>query len=170
MTPKRVRKSRQDKMLFGVAGGLAEYFNVDPVLVRLAFVLSIFAGGVGIIAYVVLAIIMPQGESTAAHPADVVKENLHTIGQEAAEAAHRVEDAVRGAPPASEGVESPQTPTQQPQTTRDRSGLGIILIILGAILLLANLGAFRWFPWGIFWPAALILAGLAIIIGRFRRS
>ncbi|MDO8750847.1 MAG: PspC domain-containing protein [Dehalococcoidia bacterium] len=172
MTPKRVRKSSLDKMLFGVAGGLAEYFNIDPVLVRLAFVLSIFAGGVGIIAYIVLAIIMPQGESTAAHPADVVKENLHTIGQEAAEAAHRVEDAVRGTPPKGEGMGTPETPTEQPdqtEQTRRRTGLGIILVALGVVFLLANLGALRWFRWGAFWPVVLILAGLAIIIGRFRR-
>ena len=172
MTPKRVRKSSSDRMVFGVAGGLAEYFNIDPVLVRLAFVLSIFAGGLGIIAYVVLAIIMPQGESTAARPADVVKENLHTIGQEAAEAVHRVEDAVRGAPPASEGVETPETPPKQPDQTeqaRRHTGLGIILVALGVVFLLANLGALRWFPWGVFWPVVLILAGLATIIGRFRR-
>ncbi len=172
MTPKRVRKSSQDKMLFGVAGGLADYFNIDPVLVRLAFVLSTFAGGLGLIAYIVLAIIMPQGESSATHPADVVKENLHTIGQEAAEAAHRVEEAVRGAPSTGDKAETPETPAEHAghtQQTRSHTGLGLILVALGVIFLLGNLNALWWLPWHIFWPVVLILAGLAIIIGRMRR-
>ncbi len=170
MTPKRIRKSSSDKMLFGVAGGLAEYFSVDPVLVRLAFVLSIFAGGVGLIAYIVLAIIMPKQESSAAHPSDVVKENLQSIGQEAAEAAHRVEDAVRGTPSTSENLETPETSIGQAEKTRNHAALGVVLVILGVIFLLANLGALWWFRWGTFWPVLFILAGLAIIIGRFRRS
>lgn len=97
-------------MLFGVAGGLAEYFNIDPVLVRLVFALSIFAGGMGLIAYLVLAIIMPQGDSSAALPVDLVKENLHTIGQEAAEAAHRAEEAVRRTPSADDSGSVPEAP------------------------------------------------------------
>lgn len=170
MTSKRIRKSSQDKMLFGVAGGLAEYFNVDPVLVRLVFVLGTFASGVGLMAYIVLAFIMPRQGSSAAHAANVVKENWRSIGQETAEAAHKVEDAVRGTPSTSEGVETPETPTEQPEESRNHAALGLILIILGVILLLINLGVLGWFHWGTFWPVVLIIAGVAIIIGRVRRS
>ena len=172
MTPNRIRKSSQDKMLFGVAGGLADYFNVDPVLVRLAFVLTTFAGGLGLVAYVVMAIIVPQGESNAAHPADVVKENLQSMGQEAAQAAHRVEDAVRGATSASDTVMPPATPTtkaEQREETRRHTGLGLILVVLGVLFLLGNLNALWWLRWTVFWPVVLILAGLAIIIGRMRK-
>ena len=52
-------------MLFGVAGGLAEYFNVDPVLIRLAFVLLVLGHGSGLLLYLVLAILMPEEKTTA---------------------------------------------------------------------------------------------------------
>lgn len=170
MRPNRLRKSSQEKMVFGVAGGLADYFNIDPVLVRLAFVLTIFAGGVGLIAYVVLAIIMPRQESSAARPADVVRENWQSMGQEAAEAAHRVEEVVRGAPSTGEQTETPETPTEQGEESRRHIGLGTILVVLGVVFLLGNLNALWWFRWSILWPVVFILAGLAIIIGRIRRN
>lgn len=57
---KRIYKIEQGKKLDGVCGGIAEYFDIDPTLVRLAWILfSAFAGG-GIIAYIIAAIIMPR--------------------------------------------------------------------------------------------------------------
>ena len=47
-------------MLFGICGGLGTYFDLDPTLVRLLFVLLTLATGIGLIVYLVLAIIMPQ--------------------------------------------------------------------------------------------------------------
>jgi phage shock protein PspC (stress-responsive transcriptional regulator) len=58
--PKRLYRSRTQRMLGGVAGGLAEYFNVDPTLVRLLFVIFSLAGGPGLIAYIILWIVMPE--------------------------------------------------------------------------------------------------------------
>ncbi len=49
-------------MLFGVAGGLGRYFGIDPVIVRIAFGVSVFIGGLGILAYLALAIFVPSGE------------------------------------------------------------------------------------------------------------
>ncbi|MEI8216745.1 MAG: PspC domain-containing protein [Eubacteriales bacterium] len=59
---KRLYKSSTDKMISGVCGGIAEYLDVDPVLIRVVAVISIFFGGAGIIAYIVAAIIMPTRE------------------------------------------------------------------------------------------------------------
>jgi phage shock protein C len=57
---KKLYKSNKNKMIDGVCGGIAEYFNVDPTLVRLATVaLTCFVGG-GLIAYIVCAIIVPR--------------------------------------------------------------------------------------------------------------
>ncbi|MCF8020191.1 MAG: PspC domain-containing protein [Vallitaleaceae bacterium] len=56
---KKLYRSRTDRMLFGVCGGLAEYFNVDPTLVRLVMVLFWMTGG-GFLAYLIAAIIMPE--------------------------------------------------------------------------------------------------------------
>lgn len=58
---KRLTRSRRDKKLFGVCGGLAEYFNIDPTLVRFAFVFgTVASGGPFILAYLVLAYVMPE--------------------------------------------------------------------------------------------------------------
>jgi phage shock protein PspC (stress-responsive transcriptional regulator) len=53
-------RSRTNKMIGGVCGGFAQYFNIDPVIVRLIFVLSVFLHGTGILAYIVCLIIMPE--------------------------------------------------------------------------------------------------------------
>lgn len=58
---KRLVKSR-DKMLFGVCGGLGNYFNVDPTFIRLLFVAAFFGFGTGFLVYLVLAIIMPKAD------------------------------------------------------------------------------------------------------------
>lgn len=57
---KRLYKSNTDKKLDGVCGGIAEYFNIDSTIVRLALVLFCLAGGSGIIAYIIAAIVIPR--------------------------------------------------------------------------------------------------------------
>ncbi|MBQ6847490.1 MAG: PspC domain-containing protein [Clostridia bacterium] len=56
---KRLYKSRTDKKLDGVCGGIAEYFNIDSTLIRLAWILFVCLGGSGILAYIIAAIVMP---------------------------------------------------------------------------------------------------------------
>ncbi|HOV41281.1 MAG TPA: PspC domain-containing protein [Oscillospiraceae bacterium] len=56
---KRLYRSDRDRMICGVCGGLANYFNIDSTLVRLAWVLLIFCAGTGILAYIIAAIIIP---------------------------------------------------------------------------------------------------------------
>lgn len=62
MTTKRLTRSTHDRMIAGVCGGLAEYFDIDPTLVRVGYVLvSIFSAGFpGILAYLVLALVIPE--------------------------------------------------------------------------------------------------------------
>ena len=55
---KRLRKSAHDKKIAGVAGGIGEFFGIDPTLVRIAFVITTFMQGIGIAAYLLLAFIM----------------------------------------------------------------------------------------------------------------
>lgn len=59
METKRLMRSSRDKWLGGVAGGLAHYFNIDSTLVRLGFLLTLFAGGAGVLIYIFLWIVMP---------------------------------------------------------------------------------------------------------------
>jgi len=60
MEPKRLVKSQTNKIIAGVCGGLAEYFDVDPVIMRVLFVLLAFFGGTGFILYLACIIIMPK--------------------------------------------------------------------------------------------------------------
>ena len=57
---KRLYRSTHDRMIFGVCGGLAEYFDVDPTLVRLGWVIFCAFAGSGILAYIIAAIIIPN--------------------------------------------------------------------------------------------------------------
>ncbi len=60
---KRLYRSRENRMIAGIAGGLAEYFGVDPVLIRLIWIISIFFGGAGIFAYLIGWLIIPEGNN-----------------------------------------------------------------------------------------------------------
>lgn len=58
---KRLYRSKRNRMLFGVCGGLAEYFNVDPTLVRILFIILLLGSvGTAILLYLLLAIVMPE--------------------------------------------------------------------------------------------------------------
>ena len=60
MMDRRLYKSNENKMIDGVCGGLAEYFDIDPTLVRLGWVLFSALGGSGILAYIIAAIVIPR--------------------------------------------------------------------------------------------------------------
>lgn len=59
MATKRLYKSRE-KVLCGVCGGIGEYFNIDPVVIRLIWVILIFCFGTGVLAYIIAALIIPE--------------------------------------------------------------------------------------------------------------
>ncbi|MDY5021651.1 MAG: PspC domain-containing protein [Blautia sp.] len=60
MSNKRLYKSSVNCMICGVCGGIAEYFDIDPTLVRLAWIVLSMFGGSGILAYIVAAIVIPR--------------------------------------------------------------------------------------------------------------
>lgn len=59
METKKLYRSEQNKMLLGVCGGIGEYFNIDPTIVRLIWAILVFTGP-GIFAYLIAAVIMPR--------------------------------------------------------------------------------------------------------------
>ena len=63
--PPKLYRSATDKVVAGVCGGLAAYFKIDPVIVRLAFVLFALAGGASVLLYIVLWVMVPVGEGTS---------------------------------------------------------------------------------------------------------
>ena len=65
---RRIYRSSRDRMIAGVAGGLAEYFDIDPVLTRAGIVILTLSGGLGILTYIILWIIMPYDYELANMP------------------------------------------------------------------------------------------------------
>lgn len=60
---KRLYKSKKDQKIDGVCAGIAEYFNIDPTLVRLAAVVFCLLGGSGVLAYIVAMLVIPRDPS-----------------------------------------------------------------------------------------------------------
>ena len=89
----RLYRSRTDRMLFGVAGGMADWFDLDPSLVRLVWALLILAGGVGLLLYIIAAIVIPEepvgfaGTASAGGPATQGADAAAPAGANAAGAA-----------------------------------------------------------------------------------
>ena len=64
--PRRMKRSRADRMLGGVCGGIAAHFDIDPVIVRVATVALVFAGGIGVAPYLAAWILMPLDDEDRA--------------------------------------------------------------------------------------------------------
>jgi phage shock protein PspC (stress-responsive transcriptional regulator) len=59
VNPRRLYRSRRDRRIAGVAGGVAEYLEVDPTVIRVLWIISIFFGGFGLLLYIIMAFIVP---------------------------------------------------------------------------------------------------------------
>jgi phage shock protein PspC (stress-responsive transcriptional regulator) len=81
-------RSETDRMIAGVAGGIAERFGIDPTIVRVIFALSVFFGGFGIFAYIVLWILLPKG--TPQPSAIAIAEERYARGEITAEELSRI--------------------------------------------------------------------------------
>jgi len=57
---KKLHRSRTDRKIWGICGGLAKYLDMDPVVLRVIAVVSIFISGIGIIAYIVMRLMVPE--------------------------------------------------------------------------------------------------------------
>jgi phage shock protein C len=154
---KRLYKSRKNKVFAGVCGGIAEYFDIDPVLVRLIFILFLFIGGSAIIAYIIGAIIMPNP------PAEPVEAT----------------DTKAPSPkPSTKTVQKEPAPAAAPASRSNASLIiGIILVLVGAYFLMGNLPFLReyywWFRWHLrdfFVPGIFIVIGLILLIHGSRKD
>jgi phage shock protein C len=81
---RRLYRCRENRVLAGVAGGVAEFFGLDPTLVRLVWLVSVFFGGVTLLLYLAMAIIVPleplSAEAAAAEAAGVPEAHRHVAG------------------------------------------------------------------------------------------
>lgn len=130
-------------VLGGVASGFGEYLDVDPVFVRIGFVLLTFAHGVGPLLYAACWILVPARTVTGAPPS--------------------------GEP--LPGSDAPRSPAA-PDATAAQLVIGAALVVGGALLLAHNLDWLHWPHWlrlGTLWPLALVALGLGLIV-RSRRG
>lgn len=63
MNKKRLHKSKKEKMIWGVCGGIAEYLNMDTSLIRLLWIFFALAFGSGVLTYIIVAIVLPYGDN-----------------------------------------------------------------------------------------------------------
>lgn len=157
MSNQRLYRSTSDRMIAGVCGGLGKYFNVDPTIVRLAFLLLFFLGGGGFVLYLILWIIVPDEQRSSATPQEVMQANT----QEMAQAAKQFGQSMGQAMGASSGD------VAQSATRGGPVLFAVILIGLGILFLLQNVLRINLSQ---FWPVILILIGLALLIPAMRRS
>lgn len=73
---KRLYRSTDQRMIYGVCGGIGEFFDVDPNIIRVIFALLLLFGGSGILLYVALAIILPDESKLDMHPRQAVRETV----------------------------------------------------------------------------------------------
>lgn len=139
MNPRLVR-SENEQMIAGVCGGLAQYLGVDPVLVRLAFLLLIPAGGIGVPLYFILMIIMPSESDVDMSKSEIVEKNIEGLGDTISSSVERSRQHPNGPVIAA-----------------------ALLIIMGIYFLLENFGLISG---SIIWPLALILLGIFLLVRR----
>lgn len=147
MTGKKLYRSKEDRILFGVCGGLGEYFDVDSVVIRLIFVILGIWGGLGIILYIVGIFLIPE-EST---------DNSKSEGDE-----KKSDDKVR------EKVEAVASEIKEKvksnsSTLRGDQVVGLIILLIGLLILFQNF--FSWMGIWKLWPLVLIIVGIAIVAG-----
>jgi phage shock protein PspC (stress-responsive transcriptional regulator) len=169
---KKLYRSARERMLGGVAAGVAEYFDVDPTIVRLVFVLSIFAGGAGIIAYIIMWIIVPQGPFVPYNMnTNIPPQNQEAgAGTESNAGTRGNAGAEPGTKPNTEGGTDPVSDYfQSLKKQKEKRGVtfGIILVVFG-IFLLANTMIDRIHFHDIF-PVALIVLGIGLLLNAIKK-
>ena len=150
----KITKSKTDKVIDGVCGGIAEYFGVDSVLVRLVFIALVFLNGLGLMLYIILVIIMPGAGQADRPPKETIEENVQEISE-------RVKEA-------GEGLGMAFSKNTEEKHSHRAGWLGIILILLGIIFLLENFNLIPWFDKDLLWPVILIFIGVWLLIKRWR--
>lgn len=153
---KKLYRSRRDKVIGGVAGGLADYFEIDVVIIRLLFVLLVLAGGGGVIGYIILWIVVPMepyyNSYTEAKP-----------GPQPAPGADPQPEPGTGQPSGSPESDTSKNASEHHNARKNNTSIiaGIILIVLGIVFLANHM--LPWFRLYNFWPALLIIGGIFII-------
>lgn len=148
--PTRLYRSERNRVLGGVAGGLGDFFNVDPTLIRLIFVVATIFGGGGVLLYIILWLIIPTESQSSEITNESIKGSVEEMRDKAHEFAKEMKISHRG--------------SQRRENTR--VAFALILLIIGIVILANNFGFVRMIYVVKFWPLILIFLALAILLGR----
>lgn len=135
---KKLYRSDTEKIIAGVAGGIAEFMDLDPSLIRLAFViLGIFGGG-GVVIYIIMWLIVPKANTISSTNQETIKSNAQEIKS------------------------SIESATKDLNIDQDRSSnwLGWLMVGAGVYFLLTNFGYLRFVQFQQLWPVVLIVLGI----------
>jgi phage shock protein C len=159
MSAKRLFRSRKDGLIAGVCGGLAEYFDVDPSLVRLVFILGIFLGGAGLVVYVVAWLIVPENPEQSPTASFVKNQEMK---EEVVGELRRLGSSL------AEKFEATLEDGEERPERRSTVFVGLALIVIGAAFFLKNF--IPWLDLESLWPVLLIGVGVLLLIGAARRE
>ena len=151
---KRLYRNAKGKMIGGVCSGLADYFSIDPVLIRLVFVILVLHSGIGVLAYIILWIVVPQ--------------RVETLNAGTSAGAIEVEQTDDGGYDPTGSAFTPAGSKEKKDARRGTFIGGIVLIVLGALFLLDNF--IPHFGFDDFWPLVLIAIGAGMLWNTAPRS
>ncbi|MEW6701320.1 MAG: PspC domain-containing protein [Bacteroidota bacterium] len=146
----KLYRSRRVRVFGGVAGGLAQYFNIDPIIVRVLFVVVTFFNGMGLLLYIILWIVVPEEPFEVAYQTKT-EEQKKTEGQ-------TVNDNTTNAWSA---------PLESKKNGSGRIVAGIILIALGLIFFADRF--FLYFDFRDVIPVALVILGGLLILSSLKK-
>ena len=157
---------------------MADYFDVDPTLLRLVFIIAALINGIGIFVYIVMSFIVPVVEAepvresfAGKEPTDVTNTNTPreetNIPREETSASAAPVSTPAGAHGDWRHGDSHHGDWRHREQRHTWAGL--ILITLGVLFLAQNMGLLWWWNWRIFWPAVLIGVGALLLTRQLRR-
>jgi len=152
---RRLYRSETDRVVGGVAGGLGAYWGIDPLILRILFAVSTLFNGVGVVAYLIMWVFVPTREAADMGHENVMKHNVQEIGERARELGDEARDMFGGK-------------WAEEQPTGRLLAIGGALVGIGVLVLLSNLGLFRWFNLVDLWPIALIALGAITLLNVLR--
>jgi phage shock protein PspC (stress-responsive transcriptional regulator) len=146
-TSNQLYRSTANRMIGGVAGGLGEYLNIDPTIIRIGFILLTLLNGVGAIIYLVMWLLIPTKSQIDKEPNSRVQSNLEEIKDRAKSFTHTL------------GL-------NKSSKENSRFWWAVLIISAGFFFLFKNFGVFDNLDLGRFWPIILIIAGLIFLIKK----
>lgn len=143
---KKFYRSRTDRVLFGVCGGLGKYFNIDPILFRLFFVFLLFSNGAGVLLYLVMVLVTQEEPGRSPQKSD--------LQSEVNELADKIEKKAEEL--------SGEINIDKKDSSSGRDILGYLIVLFGVFLLLRNMFPMFWIDSDMIFALAIIAIGIVI--------